>query len=169
MRSILLEEPVLYRTDLTDREWAELRRRLGNESEIFEEMFGMEIEARAEGVMVIDPEGGSTDSRFPRGGTVGHAALLLIDLLLKMDRMLFDRGEVADAVSGLIDQYRRYWSKLADHPDRLTGAVLELLQDHRLAEVSEDVVRLLPAAWRYSLAIEYEEEEEVPTDQMALL
>ena len=57
MRSILLEEPVLYRTDLTDREWSELRRRLGEESAIFDEMFGMQVEARAEGVMVIDPDG----------------------------------------------------------------------------------------------------------------
>ena len=169
MRSILLEEAVLYRTDLTDREWAELRRRLGEESAIFDEMFGMEIEARAEGVMVIDPDGGSTDSCFPRGGTVGHAALLLIDLLLKMDRSSFERGEVVDAVSGLVDEYRRYWSKLADHPDRLTEAVLELLQDHRLAEVTGDGVRILPAAWRYSVAIEYEQDKEASTDQMALL
>ena len=169
MRSILLEEPVLYRTDLSDREWAELRRRLGVESEIFAEMFGMEVEARAEGVMVIDPEGGTSGSRFPHGGTVGHAALLLIDLLLKMDRMSFDQDEVVDAVSGLIDEYRRYWSRLADHPNRLTGEVLELLQDHRLAEVTEAGVRILPAAWRYSVAIEYENDGEASGNQMGLL
>lgn len=166
MRSILLEEPVLYRTDLTDPEWSELRRRLGEESDIFYEMFGMEIEARAEGVMVIDPEGGSTDSRFPRGGTVGHAALLLIDLLFRTGQSSFELSEVIDAVSGLIDQYRRYWSKLADRPARLTEEVLELLQDHRLVEVAEDSVRILPAAWRYSVAVEY---EEASPDQMALL
>ena len=169
MRSVLLEEPVLYRIDLTDREWAELRRRLGEESAIFDEMFGMQVEARAEGVMVIDPDGGLTDSRFPRGGTVGHAALLLIDRLLKMDRMSFERGEVVDAVSGLANEHRRYWSKLANHPDRLADAVLELLQDHRLAEVVEDGVRILPAAWRYSVSIEYEEDGAASTDQMALL
>ena len=169
MRSILLEEPVLYRTDLTDREWSELRRRLGEESAIFEEMFGMQIEARAEGVMVTDPEDGSTDSRFPRGGTVGHAALLLIDVLLKMDRMSFERSEIVEAVSGLAGEYRRYWSKLADHPGRLADAVLELLQDHRLAEVAEGSVRILPAAWRYSVAVEYERDEESSPDQMVLL
>lgn len=169
MRSILLEEPVLYRTDLTDREWAELRRRLGVESKIFYEMFGVEIEARAEGVMVIDPEGGKAGSRFPRGGTVGHAALLLIDLLLKMDRMTFDQDEVVDAVSSLIDDYRRYWSQLADRPDRLTGEVLELLQDHRLAEVTEDGVRILPAAWRYCVAIEYKDDGEASGKQIGLL
>ena len=167
MRSVLLEEPVLYRTDLTDREWSELRRRLGEETAIFDETFGMQVEARAEGVLVIDPDGSSTDSRFPRGGTVGHAALLLIDLLLKMDRMSFDRSEVVDAVSGLIEEYRPYWSKLADNPEGLTGAVLDLLEDHRLAEVAEDDVSILPAAWRYSVAVEYE--EAAPDPQMALL
>ena len=40
MRSTLLEEPVLYRDDLADDEWAELRRRLGEEARIFDEMFG---------------------------------------------------------------------------------------------------------------------------------
>ena len=169
MRSFLLEEPVLYRTDLTDREWSELRRRLGAESQIFDEMFGMELEARAEGVMVIDPDGGLTDSRFPRGGTVGHAALLLIDQLLKLDRRSFERAEVVDAISGLIDEYRRYWSKLAENPERFAGAVLDLLQDHRLAEVAGDGVRLLPAAWRYSVEIEYEEDGAASIDQMALL
>ncbi|MDE0168381.1 MAG: DUF2398 family protein [bacterium] len=169
MRSILLEEPVLYRTDLTDREWSELRRRLGQESDIFYEMFGMEIEARAEGVVVIDPEDRSTDSRFPRGGTVPHAALLLVDLLLKMDRTSLERREVVDEIAGLTDEYRRYWSKLADHPDRLTEAVLDLLQDHRLAEVTEDGVRILPAAWRYSVAVEYQEAEGASSDQMALV
>ena len=169
MRSFLLEEPVLYRTDLADDDWAELRRRLGEESAIIDDMFGLHIEARAEGVMVIDPDGGLTESRFPRSGTVGHAALLLIDLLVKRDRTSFERGEVVDAVSALVEEYRRYWSKLADHPDRLTTEVLELLQDHRLAEVTEGSVRLLPAACRYSVEIEHEEDGDNSLEQIALL
>ena len=169
MRSILLEEPVLYRTDLTDREWSEIRRRLGEESAIFHSMFGLEIEARAEGVTVIDPDGELTDSRFPRGGTVGHAALLLIDLLVKTDRTSFELGEVIDAVSTLAGEYRRFWSQLADGPDRLTAAVLDLLQDHHLAEVTGESVRLLPAAWRYSVEIEYQEDGRTRGRQMALV
>ena len=168
MRSILLEEPVLYRADLTGDEWSELRRRLGEESTIFDSMFGLEIEARAEGVIVIDPDGGLTDSRFPRGGTVGHAALLLIDLLVKTDRTSFELSELIDAVSTLAAEYRRFWSQLADRPDRLTAAVLELLQDHRLAEVTGDSVRLLPGAWRYSIEFEYQENGGSGSRQMAL-
>ena len=157
MRSFLLEEPVLYRTDLADDEWAELRRRLGEESAIFEEMFGLNIEARAEGVMAIDPEDRLTDSRFPRSGTVGHAALLLIDRLVETDRSPLGRSEFVDAVAVLAAEHRRYWSKLAEDPDRLADEILELLGDHRLAEVDGDVVRLLPAAWRYGVAVEADE------------
>ena len=169
MRSALLEEPVLYRTDLTDDEWAELRRRLGEESAIFEEMFGLNIEARAEGVMAIDPEDRLTDSRFPRSGTVGHAALLLIDRLVETDRTPLGRSEFVDAVAVLAAEHRRYWSKLAEDPDRLADEILELLGDHRLAEVDGDVVRLLPAAWRYGVAVEADEGGATGVEQASLL
>ncbi len=169
MRSALLEEPVLYRTDLAEDEWAELRRRLGEESAIFEEMFGLNIEARAEGVMAIDPEDRLTDSRFPRSGTVGHAALLLIDRLVETDRTPLGRSEFVDAVAVLAAEHRRYWSKLAEDPDRLADEILELLGDHRLAEVDGDVVRLLPAAWRYGVAVEADEGGATGVEQASLL
>ncbi len=149
MRSTLLEEPVLYRGDLADDEWAELRRRLGEEARIFDEMFGLRLETRAEGVATIDPEDGMTDSRFPLGGTVGHAALLAIGRLIETERSVVERREFDDTVRALAIEYRRYWSKLADEPERLAAAVLDLLQDHRLADVHAGTVRLLPAAWRY--------------------
>ena len=169
MRSFLLEEPVLYRTDLAEDEWAELRRRLGEESAIFEEMFGLNIEARAEGVMAIDPEDRLTDSRFPRSGTVGHAALLLIDRLVEADRSPLSRGEFVDTLAVLAAEHRRYWSKLAEDPDRLADEILELLGDHRLAETDGDVVRLLPAAWRYGVAVEADEGGGTGVEQASLL
>ena len=172
MRSILLEEPVLYRTDLTDEEWTELRNRLGEESAIFDEMFGLYIEARAEGVMAIDPDGGLTDERFPFSGTVGHATLLLIDRLIETDCTLIERGALTDTVAELAEEHRRYWSQLAADPDRLTAEILELLQDHRLADTDGDTVRLLPAAWRYSVDIESDEDRSGPDvvmEQTALL
>ena len=169
MRSFLLEEPVLYRTDLADDEWAELRRRLGEESAIFEEMFGLNIEARAEGVMAIDPEDRLTDSRFPRSGTVGHAALLLINRLVEADRSSLSRGEFVDTLAVLAAEHRRYWSKLAEDPDRLADEILELLGDHRLAETDGDAVRLLPAAWRYGVAVEADEGGGTGVEQATLL
>ena len=157
MRSILFEEPVLYRSDLSDHEWTELRRRLGEESKIFDEMFGLQLEARAEGVAAIDSEEGMTDSRFPRSGTVAHAAMLLIDRLTDTESSSIPLTEATETVAALAMEYRRYWSHLADEPDRLTAAIVELLQDHRLIDVRGDTVQLLPAAWRYAAEVRIEQ------------
>ena len=157
MRSALLEEPVLYRSDLSDGEWTELRRRLGEESDIFDEMFGLRLEARAEGVTAIDPEDGMTDSRFPRGGTVAHAALLLITRLTAGGSPSVARCEVVETVASLAGEHGRYWSQLADDPESLADAALELLQDHRLVDTRGETVRLLPAAWRYAADVRIEQ------------
>ena len=160
MRSMLLEEPVVYRRDLADSEWAELRRRLGAEAIVFNEMFGLSIEARAEGLAAIDPDGGLTDSRFPASGTVGQAALLLIDRLVAAGCNPVERRTAVTAVTELAQVHRvqsRHWGQRADDPERLTDDILELLQDHRLARVFGDSVELLPAAWRYAVEVRIEQ------------
>jgi uncharacterized protein (TIGR02678 family) len=160
MRALLLEEPVVYRTDLTDSEWAELRRRLGEESRIFNEMFEIGIEARAEGFAAIDPDGGLTDRRFPAGGTIGQAALLLIDRLIAADRNPVERRALVAVIADLAEEHRvrnQHWAQVADEPERLSGEVLELLQDHRLARVEGESVELLPAAWRYAVEVRIEQ------------
>lgn len=124
MRSLLLEEPVVYRSDLTDDEWSELRRRLGEERNIFDEMFGLSIEARAEGLAAIDPEGGLTDSRFPAGGTLGQAALLLIDHLVAANSNPVERSTAVAAITDLAEVHRvqsRHWGQIAENPELLTG------------------------------------------------
>ena len=170
MRATLLEEPVLYRTDLSEEEWGELRRRLGEESAIFEEMFGLHVEARAEGVAIIDPGDGLTDSRFPTGGTVGHAALLLLDRLIEGDGATMSQDALVEEVRALAAERRPYWSQLADDPESLAGEILDLLMDHRLAEVDAGTVRLLPAAWRYHADVQVEGgEAENGVEQASLL
>lgn len=161
MRSMLLEEPVVYRSDLSEDEWSELRRRLGDEAGIFDEMFGLRIEARAEGVAAIDPDNGLTDSRFPAAGTVGQAALLLIDRLVDQDQNPVGSSKVVDVVIDLVRDHRRHWSQVADDPERLANEAVELLVKHRLAERSLDELLLLPAAWRYGA--------DVRVEQMSLL
>lgn len=160
MRSLLLEEPVVYRSDLGAGEWAELRRRLGEESRILSEMFGLSLEARAEGLAAIDPEGGLTDSRFPAGGAVGQASLLLIDRLVAADRNPVERSAAVAEVEELAERHRvqsRHWGQIADDPERLTDGVLELLQDHRLVQVSGEWIELRPAAWRYAVEVRIEQ------------
>lgn len=158
MRAWLLEEPALYRTDLSDDEWAELRRRLGEEANLFDEMFGLEIEARAEGIAAIDPDGRLTDVRFPTSGTVGHAALLLIGRLDGAESDVVDRATLARHLTSLAGEYQTYWSALAKEPEKLLDQVIVVLADQRLLEpvrevgegpADADQFRVLPAAWRY--------------------
>lgn len=163
MRARLTEDPVLYRSDLTDTEWAELRRRLGEEERQLDEMFGLVVESRAEGVAAVDPEGTLADQRFPTGGTIGHAALLLIDALRPVAAVdsapqssaLTPMAEVVSRLGAFAEQNRRWSNDLRANPERLARQVVALLVDLRLAKEVDGGVRLLPAAGRF-LAVESE-------------
>jgi uncharacterized protein (TIGR02678 family) len=154
MRARLTEEPVLYRDDLTDEEWGELRRRLGEEERLLDEMFGLLIEARAEGVAAIDPEGTLAEQRFPTGGTLGHAALLLIDRLGTRERTAaptVDVDSVVALVTEMAEENRRRWAgEYVERPDRLTQHVIGLLETLRLGVRDGAGFRLLPAAARFA-------------------
>ena len=165
LRSRLVEEPVVYRDDLTEAEWSELRRRLGDEERILHEMFGLVLESRAEGVAAIDPTGSLADRRFPTGGTIGHAAVLLIDALAAEARdagadrfVAVPLAHVTSLLAGFADRHRRRWSnELVAAPDRLARRVIDMLVEVRLAERvpppdgtgGDAVIRLLSAAARF--------------------
>ena len=134
MRCRLVEDPVLYRADLSDAEWSELRRRLGEEEDLLEEMLGLTLEARAEGIAAIDPSGVLAETRFPAGGTVCHAALLLIGRLSALPARAADWKDVVDVIGELAETHSRGWAgDLVESPDRLARRVMDLMLDLRLA------------------------------------
>ena len=162
LRGRLVEDPVLYRDDLTDDEWGELRRRLGEEERLLGEMFGLRLESRAEGVAAIDPDGHLADKAFPAGGTVGHCALLVLEHVGETIPL----PHLIDVVTELADRYRRRWSnELVDAPERLTRNVVDLLVGMRLAVIVGDSVRLLPAAARF-LAVDQVDTEPGPQGEL---
>lgn len=147
VRCHLAEDPVIYRTDLTDTEWTEFRRRLGAESRMLDEMFGLSLEARGEGAAAIDPTGALSDIRFPSTGTVGHCALLIAG----SDRQSWTWQDLEEFVTGLAAEHTAHWSKdLVAAPERLTREAVALLSAHRLVRVEDDIVELLPAARRFA-------------------
>lgn len=146
-RCHLVEDSVLYRTDVTEGEWAELRRRQGEEARMLDEMFGLSLESRAEGIAAIDPSGALSDLRFPSAGTVGHCALLLIERLGPSATT----SEVQGLVNELAGEHASHWSKdLSASPERLTRDVVALLVAHHLLSVDEEVLTVLAAARRYA-------------------
>jgi hypothetical protein len=141
MRARLVEDPVLYRRDLDEGEWGELRRRLGEEVAILDEMFGLVLESRAEGMAAVDPTGTLADQPFPTGGTVGHAALLVLDRLRAEGDAPVARPVFDAHVAALASEHARGWAnEMVEHPDRLANVVLRLLVDLRLAELVRDPV-----------------------------
>ncbi len=161
LRARLVEEPVVYRDGLTPDEWSELRRRLGEEERLLDEMFGLVLESRAEGVAAIDPAGTLAERRFPRGGTVHHAALLLIERWAGLNAAAtpnvdaaggsgrtggadtptaptsppsLTADELVAQVVSLADQHAKRWDKnLVAAPERLARQVADLLVEVRLA------------------------------------
>ena len=152
MRVRLVEDPVLYREQVTDDEWSELRRRLGEEERQLDEMFGLVLEARAEGVAMIDPAGVLADRRFPSTGTLGHAALLVIERIVDepSGSATSSYAEVTALIMELAAHHAKHWSQdYVERPDRLARDVTTLLCDVGLAELDDTSFRLLPAAARF--------------------
>lgn len=151
LRTRLVEDPVLYRDDVTDTEWATLRRRLGEEAVLLDEMFGLQLEARAEGVLAIDPTERLSDIAFPAGNTLNHAALLIIDSVVEQGGTA-THSDVEAMLAQLAKRHVKHWSKtqianLANLSDR----VIDLLIDMLLMVRVGDGVRALPAASRYAV------------------
>lgn len=162
-RRLLVEEPAVTADDVDDETWAWLRNFQRREAGIFAEAFGLELEIRAEGVAAIDPRDELTDITFPRGGTLGHAALLAVGELV---RRLRPADVVRDAVvasvpvpDGLLDEvvddllagHPSWWSKeYVDRPERLPRDVEELLTSMRLLRRDGTGLRLSAIASRYA-------------------
>ncbi|MDA0566563.1 TIGR02678 family protein [Streptomonospora sp. S1-112] len=82
VRRRLVEDPVVLLAALpaAQRDW--LRANLRAEAHLLEELTGLRMEVRAEGVLAVDPEGYLTDRVFPGTGTVARIALLAAAELL---------------------------------------------------------------------------------------
>ncbi|MFD5137693.1 TIGR02678 family protein [Streptomyces sp. NPDC058378] len=74
-RRLVLENPVAYYADADTELLGQLR--APALAEDLERLTGLTVERRAEGLALIDTSGRLSDLRFPGGGTVAQAALLL--------------------------------------------------------------------------------------------
>ena len=151
VRRRLVEDPVLHADDLSPQDWAELRRRFGEEARYLEEMFGFVVEARAEGAAAIDVDGGCSDQAFPRPGTTPHAALLLLQALVARHREGAGTAALETETADLVARYGKYWSQeyVAD-PAALSTAAVDLLTLMGLVTVQDGRVVPRPAAARFA-------------------
>jgi uncharacterized protein (TIGR02678 family) len=152
----LFDEPVLYRSQLSPAQADYLQSPTGRQiMRRAAAQAGFVLEERAEGYLLVDPDAVATDATFPDGGSHPKtAALALLDRLTGAGEAVRRDQLRAEAVA-LLDRYPS-WAKAFrddDGPDRLVDAALGVLVDFRLVHVEGDVVRPLPAAFRYGVSL----------------
>ena len=156
----LLDDPVVYTADLSvaEAEYAAtltgrgLLRRAAAEA-------GFVLEERAEGYLLVDPQGWATDDVFPGEGNVKQTALLLLDVLLDAGDPLSWNALVGE-VEGLLER-KPSWARSfrgEGGAERLTREALAVLVGHGLVRGAADPAggaharyRSLPAAHRYAV------------------
>jgi uncharacterized protein (TIGR02678 family) len=156
----LLDDPVVYREEMTAAQAAyaasltgrQIIRRAAEEA-------GFVLEERAEGYLLVDPDGIATDTRFPGDGSHAKvAALLLLDPLTAAAGPL-PAADVTAEAARLLERFPR-WAKAYQSDGgarRLAGDAVDTLCSFRLARRvttepgSMPSVVALPAAHRYTV------------------
>jgi uncharacterized protein (TIGR02678 family) len=157
----LLDDPVVHREELSPAEidyltsltGRQLLRRAAEEA-------GFVLEERAEGWLLVDPDGIATDSRFPDDAS--HAKIAALALL---DRLNAEQAGVTEEqltmeVERLLGRHPR-WAKayqVEDGSRRLRDAALTVLDQFGLVRRSGAVVSARPAAARYAVVSMAEKE-----------
>jgi len=149
----LLEQPVVYYTDLSDEERAYLASQRPAIIRRIEEATGLIAEVRAEGIAMVDPDDELTDVRMPEQYTDGHVTLLVAERLADRDEIRIE--DLKSFVRDAARRYRSYWRKGVTDPgaeDGLLATALDKLAALRLVEVGDGLVRGLPAIARFAVA-----------------
>jgi uncharacterized protein (TIGR02678 family) len=163
----LLDDPVLYYSELTDHEREYLDRQRGFIVPEIEMATGLVREVRAEGIAMTDPTASLSDYGLPEEGTDGHLTLLLATFLAGRLRESAGANVACDALiartQDLIAMHYKHWRKDVREPgqDRtLSRMVIERLCALGLARRDGNLLFPLPAIGRYGLR----EEEPMESD-----
>jgi uncharacterized protein (TIGR02678 family) len=154
----LLDDPVVYREDLTDFEREYLMSQRGLLVARLAQAVGLKGELRAEGMALIDPDAELTDVRIPDVGTDAHAMLLIAEYLAEKARAesapLVSMPELAAFVRNAADRYRKYWRKEAREPGAetlLAEIAVDKLQALKLVRRVDGGVQPREALFRYAI------------------
>ncbi len=148
----LFDDPVVYRDELSDDELAYLTSPTGRQIlRRAAEQAGLVLEERAEGFLLVDPDGIATDSRFPDdSGTARVAALLLLGRISDAPGGVTPEQLAAEAAD-LLRAHPR-WAKTYQEVDgsrRLADDAVGVLDDFGLVRRISGRVVARPAAARY--------------------
>jgi uncharacterized protein (TIGR02678 family) len=153
----LLDDPILYLSELTGEERVYLERQKSYLLRQIQEATGLIPEVRREGIAMVDDAADVTDIKLPEEGTDGHVSLLLAAWVAEQCRRAPGRviplQEVHQYVGALIQAHRSRWRKAVREP----GAEAQLAEDAllrlsglRLVRITSDGVVPLAAVGRYA-------------------
>lgn len=152
----LLDDPVLYYSDLTEEERSYLAGQRGLLLRRLTEGTGFAAEVRAEGIALTDPASEASDLGMPEEGTEGHFTLLLAEYLAGAMRQrpgaAVTLPELHQHMTTIAVQHKTHWRKGSDEPGvirDLTDSGLRRLIALGLAERSGSAVLPLPALARF--------------------
>ena len=165
VRRRLLEQPLMSTADLSEDQaewWSRNRHR---EGEWLRDRFGLEVELRAEGALAVDPDDELSDVTFPGSGSARHAALLVLEHLVRdvrerLERSARERLGAADvdaALARVVADHGRGLRKAYADPALLRADVLEVLAEVGLLVPDGDDFLLHAAAARYAATTTYAE------------
>ncbi len=151
----LLDDPVVYRDELTDAQLGYLAsptgRRLVHQAA---EQAGFVVEERTEGYLLVDPDGLATDQRFPDDASHPKiAALVLLDHLVAVGGPV-PGAELASHAGDLLERFPS-WAKTYRSEygaARLAADAVDVLCAFKLAAREDGAVRARPAAARFAVA-----------------
>lgn len=153
----LLDDPVLYLSDLGDHERAYFRRHRGYLFRQLREAAGLVPEVRREGIAMVDDAGDLTDLRLPEEGTDGHVSVLLAAWLAEQSMnspgTVVPLSLVEEHIRNLIRIHGSKWRKAASQTGaevRLAGEALLRLQGLRLIRITKEGVVPLAAVGRFA-------------------
>jgi uncharacterized protein (TIGR02678 family) len=148
----LIDDPVVYLDDLSVGERSYLASPTGRQLlRRAAEQGGFLLEERAEGILLVDPDGLATDSRFPDDAS--NAKVAALQLLDSIGTTAVTTEQLQRTAATLLSRFPR-WAKAyrgEDGATQLVSDALEVLSGFRLVRVEGGLVHPLPAAARYAL------------------
>jgi uncharacterized protein (TIGR02678 family) len=160
----LLDDPIVYFSELSHEERAYLQRQRGYLLRQIREATGLIPEVRREGIAMVDDSGNLTDLNLPEEGTDGHVGLLLAEWLAGHARnepgAAIPVSEIEHRVGELIRTHGSRWRKAVREPGaetRVTEETLLRLRGLRLVRMTKEGVVPLAATGRYAMGKRIEE------------
>ena len=161
-RRQLLESPVMTVGDLDDEHAEWWSRNRNRERDWYDTRFGLHLELRAEGAVVVDPDDEFTDDRFPGADKTKQLALLILEELVdvassggveRVDGAW--RGIPMDTASARAGAVHARWvdrlrRDQREDPDGAVREAIGVLERFGLARRADDLLLIHAAAARFA-------------------